>query len=154
MRIHPTAHVDIGNHVRWNSGFGNNPVGAALRVIVWVGRGASLKIGNGVGISNATIVATHSVTIGNDVLIGGDSRIYDTDFHPIDPEQRSGRPVAARSAAVTIHDRAFLGAHVTVLKGVTIGADAVIAACSLVTKDVPPAEVWGGNPARFIRMIR
>ena len=48
----------------------------------------------------------------------------------------------------------FIGSNVTILKGVTIGDEAVVGAGSIVTKDIPAGEIWAGNPARFIRKCR
>lgn len=54
---------------------------------------------------------------------------------------------------VCISENAFIGAHSTILKGVTIGTNSIVGACSVVTKDIPSNEVWAGNPARFIRTV-
>ena len=54
---------------------------------------------------------------------------------------------------MTIKDNAFIGSHSTILKGVTIGENAVIGACSLVSKDIPANEIWAGNPIKFIKKI-
>jgi acetyltransferase-like isoleucine patch superfamily enzyme len=54
---------------------------------------------------------------------------------------------------VIIEDNVFIGAHSTILKGVTIGVNSVIGACSVVTKDIPANQIWAGNPARFIRAL-
>ena len=52
---------------------------------------------------------------------------------------------------VIIKKRAYIGANTVICKPVTIGEGAVVGASSVVTKDIPPFEVWAGNPARFIR---
>ena len=54
---------------------------------------------------------------------------------------------------VVIEDNVFIGAHTTILKGVKIGKNSIIGSCSLVSKEIPPNEVWGGNPAKFIKKI-
>ena len=59
----------------------------------------------------------------------------------------------AKKAKVTIGNNVFIGSHSTILKGVIIGDNAVVGACSLVSKDIPANEIWGGNPITFIKKI-
>jgi acetyltransferase-like isoleucine patch superfamily enzyme len=86
------------------------------------------------------------------VLIGANCRIYDTDFHPVDfQERRSGaRP---KTAPVAIGNDVWLGAGATVLKGVTIGDRTVVAAGAVVVADLPSDVVAGGVPAKLIRTL-
>jgi len=94
------------------------------------------------------------VTIGKHVLLGGNVRIFDNDFHALDPLIRRN-PIEDRghikSRPVVIGDDALIGANAMILKGVRIGERAIIGAGSVVTSDVPSDEVWAGNPARFIK---
>ncbi len=80
-------------------------------------------------------------------MVGANSCIYDTDWHPVDPARRATGEAGA-SIPVIIEDDVWLGANVVVLKGVTIGAGSIIAANSVVTKSIPPGVVAGGTPAR------
>jgi acetyltransferase-like isoleucine patch superfamily enzyme len=149
------AHCIIGDDFSCNSGF-SNPIGRNTRTFIVVGVGAKLKIGKNVGISNTAINCYERIEIGDNVKIGGGVVIYDTDFHSLDHKLRSVRSTDIKHTAtspVFIKQFAFIGAHCTILKGVIIGEGAVIGACSVVTKDVPAAEIWGGNPARFIKKI-
>jgi acetyltransferase-like isoleucine patch superfamily enzyme len=134
--------------VRFISKYGLNAVGGHAPVTLWVGPDATLSIGNRSGLSHATIVCLRKIEIGNDVLIGGGARIFDSDFHALYATV-DGTKVAA--LPVKIEDDVFIGAHATILKGVTIGRGAVIGAGSIVTSSVPPHEVWAGNPARRIQ---
>lgn len=79
--------------------------------------------------------------------------IFDTDFHPLDALKRRIGFEGMKSKPVTIEDDAFIGAHCVICKGVTIGSRSIVAAGSVVVKDIPRNEIWGGNPARFIRKI-
>ena len=87
-------------------------------------------------------------------VFGGDTKIYDTDFHSTDPFKRLHGNTDVPSKPVHIGKRVFIGGHSIILKGVTIGDEAVIGAGSVVTKDVPAGEIWAGNPARFIKKIQ
>lgn len=144
--------VRIGRRLRMNSGDNYNVIGRQQKCIFWVeGR---LTIRDNVGISGSAIICRHQITIGNNVVIGGNSVIYDTDFHSLDVLQRNNPEqdrLNTRWGPVKIGDNVFIGAHSTILKGVTIGENAIIGACSVVTKNIPDNEIWAGNPAIFIR---
>ena len=82
--------------------------------------------------------------------------IYDSDFHSLDPKVRVNSELDRQSQnklPVFIEDNVFIGAHSTVLKGVTIGKNSIVGACSVVVKNIPANEIWAGNPARFIRKL-
>ncbi|HVQ28031.1 MAG TPA: acyltransferase [Vicinamibacteria bacterium] len=151
LHCHRTGRILIGDDCRIQSGFAGNPVGGNGRMSLWVGPDATLTLGHRVGLSNSTIVCLRSVTLEDEVFLGGDSKIYDTDFHSLDPTERSepGNP-GARTAPVTVHRRAFVGGHSVLLKGTTIGEASVVGAGSVVRSPVPPRQVWAGNPARFM----
>lgn len=111
--------------------------------------GGTLTIGDKTFInSGVSICAQQSVTIGRNCAIGNMSLIMDTDFHT--PGDHTRWPEAR---PVVLEDDVWLGARVTVLKGVTIGQGAVVAAGAVVTKDVAPRTVVGGVPAKLIRHL-
>lgn len=142
--------ISIGKNVIINSDKLTNPIGGDIRTIL----SGKIDIGNNTGMSNVTIIANTGVKIGNDVLIGGSTKIYDTDFHAIEYKYRMEKPdLHIKSCKVEICDGAFIGAHCIILKGVTIGKRSIVGAGSVVTKDIPEDEIWAGNPARFIRKI-
>lgn len=154
LHIHPRSKVVIGNNCRINSGFANNAVGGYRRTGIWVGPDGNLVIAHNVGISNSTLVCTNSVTIEEGVFIGGDCNIYDTDFHAINSKARLNKVRASvKTAAVVLKRNCFIGAHTTILKGVTIGEAAVIGAGSMIVKSIPDEEIWAGNPARVIGKV-
>lgn len=114
---------------------------------------ASIFIEDGVHINNnATIIAERcSIHIESNTLIGVEFTVYDSDFHELNPEKRmNGAPSCA---SVRIGRNVFIGSRVLVLKGVHIGDDSVIAAGTVVTKDVPPRSVVAGNPGKIIRVL-
>lgn len=146
--------IHIGEDVRLNSADWANPIGSGNHIwIQMVGKEASLSIGNGTGISNVAITCASNVEIGNDVLIGSGTRIYDTDFHSVNWNIRKNERGGVKCAPIKIEDDVFIGAGCIVLKGVTIGKGSVIGAGSVVTKMVPAGQVWAGNPARYIRDV-
>lgn len=145
----------IGKNFAMNNGIKGNPIGCYERCTFFVDRGAVLTIGNNVGMSQAALICHKSITIGNNVKIGGGVCIYDTDFHSLDPViRRSSEDLKNRAEKpVVIDNDVFIGAKSIILKGVTIGENSVIGAGSVVTKSVPANQIWAGNPARFIRSI-
>lgn len=147
--------LKIGDHFTMNNGIKGNPIGCYDPCTFFVGKSATLTIGNRVGISQTALICHEKITIGDDVKIGGGTRIYDTDFHSLDPNLRKGPDDTKYKACapVEIREGAFLGANSIILKGVTIGKNAIVGAGSIVTKSIPDNEIWAGNPAKFIRSI-
>lgn len=118
---------------------------AKLSVYGNAGKKAVLKIGNGVAIGDRTeIHAGDSVSIGDGTLIAWDCCIMDRDYHKLESETEVTAPVV-------IGNNVWIGCNALILKGVTIGNGAVVAAGSVVTKDVPAGALVGGNPAKVIK---
>ncbi|WP_220340233.1 acyltransferase [Seonamhaeicola aphaedonensis] len=146
----------IGKQFSVNDKVFANPIGRYSKCTFVVRERGKLKIGFNVGISFSTIVCHNKITIGNNVKIGGNSVIYDTDFHSLNYQKRQIKEMdieGTKTKPVILEDNVFIGAHSTILKGVTIGENSIVGACSVVTKDIPKNEIWGGNPAKFIRRI-
>lgn len=98
---------------------------------------------------NCTMLDLAEIRIGDNCLIGPNVGIY-TAGHRLEPE---GRVLDVYGLPITIGDDVWIGGHSTILPGVTIGDGAVIAAGAVVTKDVSPRTLVGGNPAKLIRML-
>lgn len=146
--------ISFGDGVRINSSLESNPIGGSARTIIFTKDGASIHIGNNVGMSNCTLFSACKIEVGDNVLIGGNTKIYDTDFHSVKYEDRMEKPdTHIGTVPVKIEDGVFIGAHCIILKGVRIGSKSVVAAGSIVTKDIPSGELWGGVPAKFIKRI-
>lgn len=90
-------------------------------------------------------VAGAAICLKNDVIVGHRVELYTSDHDPDDPA------FSRRDAPIVVEDYAWIGSHALILKGVTIGKGAVVAAGSVVTKDVQPYTIVAGNPARVIR---
>jgi maltose O-acetyltransferase len=98
----------------------------------------------------AIVLDGAAVTIGSDVQIGPSVHLL-TALHPLDPDDR--RRGTETAMPVTIEDGAWLATGVIVNPGVTIGADTVVGAGSVVTKDLPAGHLCFGNPCRVVREI-
>ena len=116
--------------------------------------GASIAVDDHVGLSGVTIFATRLVTIGKDSIIGSDSVIIDSDFHPIDPMLRiQDRNRGAREAPVTIGANVFVGTRAIILAGTTIGSGSVVGAGSVVSGSFRECSLIVGNPAKLVRRL-
>jgi len=116
-----------------------------IRVVVDSG---TLTIGHGTNVNGigTKILCAQEITIGRDCTFSWDVQLLDNDFHAITVEGVEQSSVAP----VRIGDRVWVGTRAIVLKGVTIGDGAVVAAGAVVTKDVPAGAVVGGMPAKVI----
>jgi acetyltransferase-like isoleucine patch superfamily enzyme len=126
--------------------------------------GGEVRIGNRTFVGRSDLVCYRSLVIGDDVIMSWGVTIVDHDSHSIDWEKRrndvrdwgNGQKnwTHIAYAPVVVEDKAWIGFNVSILKGVTIGEGAVVGACSVVTKDIPPYAVAVGNPARVVRWLR
>ena len=152
--IHPRA-VVLGDHVSCYAGSS-----------FAIGENGTCSVGDFTLLNGALIMAQERIEIGSHCLISWQVGIADSDFHPLaasdrrrDAEalapylaDRPSRP-SIRPAPVVIRDNVWIGMNATILKGVTIGENSVVAAGSVVVKDVPPNTVVAGNPAIVVRSL-
>jgi acetyltransferase-like isoleucine patch superfamily enzyme len=109
---------------------------------------ARITIGDRTYHNGPRFSCVRSIEIGPDCILA-DTRILDTDFHAVGRDRRS-KSAPVRTAPVVVERNVWIAAGSAVLKGVRIGEDAVVAFGALVTADVPPGKVVGGNPARVL----
>lgn len=116
---------------------------------------ARIELGTGVECSGTSFaVRSTSITVGHHTLFGPDCAVMDADFHALLPaETRHIEPGMDRDAPVCIGAHVWVGMRSLILKGVTIGDGAVIAAGSVVVRDVPPHTLVGGVPAKIIKTL-
>lgn len=116
---------------------------------------ARIILEDGVSLNGTAITARScTIRIGKGTMIGPNCVITDSDFHALWPaETRLDTPAFDRDRDVTIGNHVWLGMRCIVLKGVTIGDGAVIAAGSVVTRDVPPNTVAAGSPAKVVKQL-
>lgn len=126
-------------------------VSTVVPLEIHAGPDGTLEIGERTYINyGCSISASKHIKIGANCSIGTYCMLMDNDFHHIDPERRNERP---ESKPIILEDNVWLGGRVIVLRGVTIGKDSVIAAGSVVSKDIPSGVIAGGVPAKVIRPI-
>ena len=143
----------FGEGVVINSSFESNPIGGTRTALVFKGPDAVIEIGAGTGISNVMIAAYEKVTIGKDCNLGANCKIMDTDFHALNLQDRKAN-INIPHKPIKIGDGVFIGTEAIICKGVTIGDESVVGAGAVVAKDIPAGEIWGGNPAKFIRKLK
>lgn len=112
--------------------------------------GTEIRVGRNVFVNqNCTFYDLGGLDIADDVMIGPNVSII-TSGHPLEPSERRNFVVAR---PIVIERNVWIAAGATIIGGVTVGENSVVAAGSVVTKDVPPNTLVGGNPARVIRSI-
>jgi acetyltransferase-like isoleucine patch superfamily enzyme len=153
LRRHPLGQIQIGHHATFRSIKMSNPLLQAGPCALAAGKNAHIQIGDHCGFSGATLIAQQRIELGDRVLCGANVLICDGDHHPLDATLRAaGEPGA--TAPVLIGDDVWLGMNVVVLKGVTIGAGAVIAANALVSSDIPAGAIAAGVPAKVVGWVK
>lgn len=138
------ASISVGKKCRFMSKSWGNNIGLNHQCMLSAEKGAVLTIGDFGSFSGDSIRCFEKITIGNHVRVGANSLIIDGDAHQDDPRSGKNKPIV-------IEDNVWIGANVTVLKGVTIGRNSLIGAGSIVTKDIPANVVAAGNPCIVVK---
>lgn len=141
LYVNKTGALRIGERVRF--------VGRPWATQLTVEKGAVLEIGDRTFINAGVgIAARQRITIGADVKIGPRTSILDSTYHQLDANDKPGQ-----SRPIVIGNNVWIGTRCTILPGVTIGDNSVVAAGSVVNKDVPRNTLVAGTPARVIREL-
>jgi len=157
LDMYQNAEMYIGEHFSLTSSLMLNPLGRNLKSMFRIDKGAKITIGNNVGMSCVTLWAKKRITIGDNVKLGSGVMLMDSDMHSIDYMQRrksNTDAINAKSKEIVIDNDAFIGTNSIITKGVKIGKRAIVAAGSVVVNSIPDDEIWGGNPAKFIKKMK
>jgi len=154
IQKHYQSKMSFGAGLSLRSSSRSNPLGVNHPVQLSTLRaGAVLEIGQNFAMTGGAICAAENIRIGDNVVMGANSTIIDTDFHPVDPVLRSLQPQDGGTAPVVIGDNVFIGMNCIILKGVTLGTGSVMSAGSIITKAMPPRVIAAGNPAKVLRQL-
>lgn len=162
--IHQTAKANINRISNIQNGIVEISENSIVECNIFLEKsGARIKVGSRTFIGGSSIFCSTSITIGDDVLISFGCSIADHDSHSIYFDERSndvsewyfGRKdwTHVKRNPVYIGDKAWIGMHAIITEGVNIGEGAIVAAGSVVTKDVPPWTIVAGNPAKIVKTI-
>lgn len=149
-RLNQLAYADAGAvRAAWSELTGR-PVDESFHLIppIRSDHGVNIRVGHKVFINHGcTLNDIGGIDIGDDVMIGPNVSLISSG-HPVEPFDRTRRVTAA---PIVIGHNVWIGAGAMVLQGVTVGADSVIAAGAVVTRNVPAATLVAGVPARVVR---
>lgn len=163
--------IDSDSKINWENQFLNSKPNCQFKlgnksifegVFIFDKEDAKISVGDRTFIGgNSKIIAANEIEIGSDVLISWGCTIVDHDSHSTNFEKRKEDVINwsiglknwdyVNIQKVSIGNKVWIGFGVSILKGVTVGEGAIIAAGSMVTKNVEPYTVVGGNPAKFIK---
>lgn len=145
------SQITIGDYFLNKNWYSSEPLGIQSRTILnTLNESAKIEIGNNVQMSGTCIIATKCISIKDNVLIGPNVKIFDSDFHSVYPNERTGGIKNAKSNPITIGKNVFIGTGSMILKGVKIGDNSVICAGSVLFTKIPNNVIAGGNPAKVL----
>jgi len=145
--------MHIGKNCTLINSTKHNPIGIFKPCTIFAVHNGIIQIGDNVGMSGVSICSYKNITIGNNVIIGANTMIFDTDFHSVNYIERRNNLQINNNQSIIIDDDVFIGANCIICKGVSIGRGSIVGAGSVVRKNIPEFEIWSGNPAKFIRNL-
>ncbi len=153
----PKSDISIGDNVclvSYSPRCTSSSIYAPIKLRTWSPT-AKIIIENNVGLNGTSITArSKTIRVGERTIIAPNVTIMDSDFHALwPPENRVSDPALEEDESVIIGKNVWVGSQCIILKGVNIGDNSIIAAGSVVTKDLPPNVLAGGVPAKVIRKL-
>ena len=147
--------VIIGNNCAMRSWAKFSDTGENRPTVIRTRKQGYIHIGDNTGITSTLLFSESKIVIGDNVKIGGGTRIFDTNFHSTDASIRASKEDTkyVKSLPIIIGNNVFIGTGCIITKGVIIGDNSIIAAGSVVVKSIPANQIWGGNPAKYIKNI-
>jgi acetyltransferase-like isoleucine patch superfamily enzyme len=157
IRMQRPGSIRLSKSVTLNCRMMSNLAGISQPTILQCINEGRISLGDGSGLSGAILSSRSHISLGQRCNLGVNARVYDHDFHSLDHSHRTDRrtdQMNTKSAPIEIGDDVLVGANVIILKGVSIGPRSIVAAGSVVTKGIYPADsLIGGNPAKVIRQL-
>ena len=148
------SEVVLGQGVVVKSSFLSNLIGLYQRTIILARAGGKIILEDDVRMSAATIYSRNSIRIGKHTSIGANVKIFDHDFHPVDPIERLEHPNSGmKTKPIEIGENVFIGCNAIILKGSKIGDNCVIGAGAVVSGKFEDNCVIVGNPAKVIKKL-
>ena len=153
--------VQLGTGVVLNSDFKNSNTALTNRCKFVTGYTGKISVGDNTMFNGVCVVSYRSVSIGKNCQIASSTLISDTDFHPVDSTEREKQVAgqqysfdSVNKAEIVIGDNVWIGWNCTILKGVVIGSNSIVAAGSVVLSGNYPAHTLiAGNPAKVVKII-
>ncbi len=153
-KVSKHGQVNIGRNFKLNSRPASNLVGITNRASFQVIDKGEITIGDSCGFTSTVLSCRTNITIGDHVKVGANVRIFDHDYHALNPDLRRSKETDGKnvkSVPVLIGDDVFIGTNAIILRGTRIGARSIIGAGSVVGGlDIPPDSLVVGNPAKIV----
>jgi acetyltransferase-like isoleucine patch superfamily enzyme len=161
FKIPKNGRVKFGNNVVLNSDFSNTNTALTFRCKFVTGYEGKITVGDNTMFNGVCVVSYKEVEIGKNCQIASSTIIADTNFHPVDPIEREKQVtgnkfsfLSVKNAKIKIGNNVWIGWNSTILKGVTIGDNSIVAAGSVVTSGQYPDNcIIAGNPAKVVKNI-
>lgn len=160
LKLPGNGRISLGEKVVLNSDNRNSNTALTFNCTLVCGLNGKINIGNNTMLNGVSVTSYEKVNIGANCQIASCTFISDTDFHPINPDERYKEAMGIKidhsivnKKEINIGNNVWIGWGCTILKGVSIGDNSIIAAGSVVINNIPNNVIAGGNPAIVKKQI-